>query len=437
VRVADSSGTSTDSATALVVASYNIADARQAPHMRLLDGRLEVDLEEVRELALLEPAVTEVQVSLVKPGDSIRLANVLDAVEPCVKVESPETTFAGVIGKLEPLGLGLTNRLADLAVVPLCDFRATHDLDREMEAPIRWHSIIDMDGPGRPYTHWGSTTNVVLQFTCNSNHPVAECDRAIRRATAGVARLLASATIGAVADHRETFRWDAQAAELPGIAAIIQVGADEPLLDTYFYGSSLKDTVPFLVDPREVLDGAFTAGAYEYSGVRNPTQFYQRNKLVLSLLRLHGSRIRFVGVIPTLAYAGSDFEKSRQAMIAARLARSLGATGAIVASYGTGNAQTGTMLTCRACEALGVKTTVMVSETNDGLIDHVPEADAVISVGNHEELVREWEPEATLGGRFYDVESNSPIESLGALSLMGYFGSSSQMGDTCLRTVDA
>lgn len=124
-------------------------------------------------------------------------------------------------------------------------------------------------------------------------------------------------------------------------------------------------------------------------------------------------------------------------MIAARLAKSLGATGAIVASYGTGNAQTGTMLTCRACEAMGVKTTVMVSETNGGLIDHVPEADAVISVGNHEELVREWEPETTLGGRYYDVESNSPIESPGPLSLMGYFGSSSQMGDTCLRTVDA
>jgi sarcosine reductase len=437
VMVVNSSGTGTDSPTALEVASYAVADARQAPQTRLLDGRLEVDLEEVRELALSEPAVTEVQVSLVRPGEPIRLTNVLDAVEPCIKAESPETTFAGVIGKLEPLGLGVTNRLADLAVVPLCDFRATHDVDREMEAPIRWHSIIDMEGPGRPYTHWGSTTNVVLQFTCDSAMPLAECDRAIRRATAGVARLLASATIDAPADDREIFRWDPVTADLPGIAAILQVGADEPLLDTYFYGSSMKDTVPFLIDPREVLDGALTAGAYEYSGVRNPTHFYQRNKLVLSLLRLHGSRIRFVGVIPTLAYLQSNFEKSRHAMIAARLAKSLGATGAIVASYGTGNAQTGTMLTCRACEAMGVRTTVMVSETNGGLIDHVPEADAVISVGNHEELVREWEPETTLGGHFYDVESNSPIEGPGPLSLMGYFGSNSQMGDTCLRTVDA
>jgi len=435
VMVVDRSGTSADSASSLEVASYRVADVRQATQMRLLKGRLEVNLEEVRELALSEPAVTEVQVSLVRPGESVRLANVLDAIEPCIKADSPETTFAGILGQLEPLGLGLTNRLADVAVVPLCDFRSTHDVDREMEAPIRWHSIIDMDGPGRPYTHWGSTTNVVLQFTCKSDDPLAECDRAIRRATAGVARLLASATIGAPADVTETFCWDAEAADLPGIAAIIQVGADEPLLDTYFYGSSLRDTVPFLIDPREVLDGALTAGAYEYSGVRNPTQFYQRNKLVLSLLRLHGSRIRFVGVIPTLAYVQSNFEKSRHAMIAARLAKSLGATGAIVASYGTGNAQTGTMLTCRACEAMGVKTTVIVSETNGGLIDHVPEADAVISVGNHEELVREWEPEATLGGRYYDVESNSPIESPGPLSLMGYFGSSSQMGDTCLRTV--
>ena len=431
-----SKASGTDPMSSLEVASYRIADVRNAPQTRLLDGRLEVNLEEVRELALSEPAVTEVRVSLVKPGESIRLANVLDAVEPCVKAESPETTFAGVIGQPTPLGLGSTNRLAGLAVVPLCDFRATHDLDREMEAPIRWHSIIDMDGPGRPYTQWGSTTNVVLDFTCSPDSPLAECDRAVRRGTAGVARLLASATIDTSADGREIFHWDAVPADLPGIAAIIQVGADEPLLDTYFYGSSLKDTVPFLIDPREVLDGALTAGAYEYSGVRNPTHFFQRNKLVLSLLRLHGSRTRFVGVIPTLAYLQSNFEKERHAMIAARLAKSLGATGAIVASYGTGNAQTGTMLTCRACEAMGVKTTVIVSETNGGLIDHVPEADAVISVGNHEELVRQWEPETTLGGRYYDAESNAPIESPGALSLMGYFGSSSQMGDTCLRTVD-
>ena len=70
----DRSGTSTDPATALEIASYRVAEVRNAPQTRLLDGRLEVNLEEVRELALSEPAVTDVQVSLVKPGDSVRLA---------------------------------------------------------------------------------------------------------------------------------------------------------------------------------------------------------------------------------------------------------------------------------------------------------------------------------------------------------------------------
>ena len=56
------------------------------------------------------------------------------------------------------------------------------------------------------------------------------------------------------------------------------------------------------------------------------------------------------------------------------------------------------MLTCRACERLGIRTVVLVAETNAGLTDHVPEADAMVSVGNEEELVAEWRARRVVGG---------------------------------------
>ena len=82
----------------------------------------------------------------------------------------------------------------------------------------------------------------------------------------------------------------------------------------------------------------------------------------------------------------------------------LGADGAIVTTDAGGNSHTDVMLTVRACEEAGVRTTAIVAEmadpdsTSSGLTDWVPEADSIVSAGNAEELVPAWEPERVLGG---------------------------------------
>ncbi len=95
-------------------------------------------------------------------------------------------------------------------------------------------------------------------------------------------------------------------------------------------------------------------------------------------------------MILALAYLPSAFDKERTAQLAAGLAQKIGADAAVLTTFQTGNSHTDTMLTCRACERLGIRTVLLLAETNGGLTDHVPEADCIVSVGNEEELVPEW-----------------------------------------------
>jgi glycine reductase len=214
---------------------------------------------------------------------------------------------------------------------------------------------------------------------------------------------------------------------------ILQVASEGPLVDTYLYGRRLEGLVPTLLDPREVLDGALTAGQYDWAGSRDPTYFFQRSSLLRELLRRHGTDLRFCGVVLTLGYLPSAFEKERSALMAAGLARQIGADAAVLTTFQTGNSHTDTMLTCRACERLGVRTVLLLAETNAGLTDHVPEADCVISVGNEEELVAEWRPERVVGGEV--TWTGRPALAAGPAPVVSYLGSICQLGDMKLRAV--
>jgi glycine reductase len=383
-------------------------------------GRLTVDADAIATVAATEPAIEAVRVDVVRPGDSIRIANVLDVVEPAVRVADPAATFPGALGELALAGRGRTNMLEGLGVVPVARLAGL----AEGEAADLPDSFIDMDGPGAAHTRWSSTTNVVLDFDVRGEAPVADIDRAIRRAALRTARDLAAATIGAEPGSVETIPPPgaiAGAGDLPSVAVILQVGSEGPLLDTYYYGNPLRGCSPIVVDPREVLDGALTNGAYDWAAARNPTAFYQRNTLVRELTAMNGERLRFAGVIVALGYLDSGFEKARSAMLSAQLAQRLGADGVVCTTFETGNSHTDTMLTVRACERLGIRSTAILAESNGGLTDHVPEADCLVSVGNEEELVGAWTPARVIGGGDARVGRLVPG--------WAYLGGASQMGD--------
>lgn len=216
---------------------------------------------------------------------------------------------------------------------------------------------------------------------------------------------------------------------LPGVCVVLQVTAEGPGLSTYLWGEPVDRHAPCVVDPLAVLDGALTSGAYDSPAARNPTASYQRSALIRRLVAEHGRTLRLVGSVLALGYLDAAEDKRRMAAAAADLAVGLGAEGAVLTTYSLGNSHTDTMLTVRACEERGVRAVAILAE-EAGLTDHVPEADALVSVGNVLEHVEPWRPDRVLGGPTERV-------STGPLPLLHYMGAATQLGELGLRGVSA
>lgn len=411
----------------LRLAHFEVAEVVQAVSSQLDGDRLEVNLASLRDaISGVAGVLDDVSLSVVRPGESVRIANVLDAVVPDVRANRPQDTFPGALGGLSPAGRGLTHRLGGVAVLSVCDWLAA-GFTQPQEFP---DAIVDMSGPGQHLTAWGQTYNIVANCRPRPGASLVEADRAVRLVSLIIARELAKTSMDAEPGYVESFGSADSDLDLPGVALCLQVASEGTLTDTFFYGGAVRGIVPTQVDPLEILDGALTNGAYDWAGVRNLTAFYQRSTAIRALISAHGSRIRFLGVILALGYLDSAFDKQRSAMLTARLAAGLGAEGIVCTTFSSGNSHTDTMLTVRACESLGVRTVALVAETNGGLTDHVPEADCIVSTGNEDELVEGWTPGEVIG-------ATEPVRVGEPVPLWAYVGACVQTGDMFRMGVDA
>jgi glycine reductase complex component B subunit alpha and beta len=412
----------------LELASFEVAEVVEGSATSLSDASLTVCLADLSEVAREGlSALADLSVRVVRPGDPVRIAHVLDAIIPDVKATEPEVTFPGALGRLALAGNGRTNRLTGVGVLSVCDWSASG-----LAAPESFpDAFVDMAGPGRSLTAWGDRAELVVTCTPKSGASVADVDRCVRKAALRVALGAARATIDRPPAAADTFELaDAADPKLPRIAVILQVASEGPLADTFLYGREVAGMVPTLLDHREVLDGALTNGAYDWAAVRNVTASYQENALIRSLVAGHGKSLGFSGVILALGYLDTPFDKERSAMLSARLARQLGADGVICTTFSSGNSHTDTMLTVRACETLDIRAVAIVAETNDGLTDHVPEADSIISTGNHDEWIDPWLPDEVIGTSDRAM-AGEPVP------VWAYLGACAQTGDMALTAVSA
>ena len=362
----------------LEIATFAVDEVVEGTQTGWSDRRLTVSLPQLA-VGAGEPALAEATVEVVRPGDPVRISNVLDVVLPDVRVRDTRL-----------------HRLSGVAIVTVCDWLAAGYGDAE-ELPV---SVIDMAGPDADRSPWGATVNVVIHGVPAPGAPVSDVDHAIRRSAQVVGRALAEATVGRHPTVVVRYPSHSSADEqLPGVALVLQVAAEGPLVDTWWDGAPLGVFAPHVVDHRDVLTGALVNAAYDWPGVRNVTAVYQDSSLIRKLSSADGSRLRFVGTILAPGYLDGAAEKRRAAEASAALAAELGADGAICTTFSSGNSHTDTMLTVQACERRGIRTVALVCETNGGLTDHVPEATSLVSTGNEDELVDAWTPERIVGGR--------------------------------------
>jgi glycine reductase len=389
-------------------------------------NHITVDTARIEEVAAAEHALEGVDIAVCEPGEHVRITHVLDAVEPRVRPDGRPAFPTEA-----PAGEGRTNRLGGVAVIACLDFPGEERPLHEQEG------IVDLAGPGAEVTPFGAMTNVVLVLQPRAAAGHVAIDEAARRVTLAVAELLAEPTLAAEPSEVERFELGPPVEGLPNVAALIQLSDLGQLYIQYVYGVPAGDAgLPRAIDPAELLDGAVTCGEYHWASLRDPTIFHQRSELVRALYHEHGRRLNFAGLVLMRGYEQTAADKQRAADEAVRAALELGADGAVVTTDAGGNSHTDVMLTVRACEQAGIRTCVIVAEQNDptstdpALVDWVPEADCVVSVGNSEERVPAWTPESILGGE--TLLDGTAAAGAGSIRVQDYFGANCQTGQLAL-----
>jgi sarcosine reductase len=393
--------------------------------------------------AIAEPrALAEIEIHLAHPGESCRIVHVLDAVPLMVKVEGRSTVFPGFFAPAIPAGDGRNHRIHGAAVV-VCG--AFPDPTSGALSPVE--AIIDMTGPAAPYCACSDTVNVVLVCHPAPGVTNAEFDAALHRAKLKAAVYLARATAMIPPPELERYHLAAVDPSLPRVVYVDLLHQQGLMAHTFLYGKQTQGLEPTILHPNEMFDGALVNGNYRAPG-RGMTYAHCQNSVVRELYRRHGAEVNFLGVVIGRGWQDTQFLKERQGWMMARVARLMGAQIALVTADmgGTGGNNTiDFMQTIKACEHMGLQTVAMLQEsgnpdgTDPTLVDYVPEADALVSVGGVG-----WHTPAApavdrvIGGPTVQPSiAQEPIDASGPLQVESWYGAIWKRSELGLSAVDA
>jgi sarcosine reductase len=392
----------------LEIVSFPVANVVAGPRTEWRDGTLTVDLEGLR-AAVHHENLESVEIHLVNPGDPVRLIHVLDVVEPRAKVAGGTGAFPGFTDRARVAGEGVTHRLDGAAVIVCAEVTGFQDGLSVKEA------IIDMVGPAARLSPFTETHNVVLVCHYPAGMSIPEQLATSRVVGLRAAEYLAEPVRRLDSPHREVFDLGSLARNgdrrLPRIVYISPLMHEGSVHNTYVYGVRVSST-PTVFHPNEMLDGAIVNADYHIAAYRSTTFHFQNNPLIRELYRRHGVDLDFVGVIICQCLIVSHLEKERSAFQVAKLCRLLGADGAVLSMQNGGHGWADLMLLTERVEEAGVKAVVVMAEMSDadgtdvGLIMHVPQADALVSVGNIDEEVELPAMPRVIGGtQFLDFNN--------------------------------
>ncbi|MBI4522612.1 MAG: hypothetical protein HY695_02235 [Deltaproteobacteria bacterium] len=385
----------------LEMAEFPVAQIRPGTNTRYNSGTLEVNREELVDLALRDNRIQSAAIEIVHPGERVRITGIRDVLEPRVKVSGNGQVFPGVLGPVEPVGRGRTHRLSGMGVVAAAEYEGTI----RAGLGVQRSAILDMWGPGAEASRYSSLINVVMVLRLAKGLSDIEAHTAIQQAHCGAAVRLAEATIGLNAPRAVTYDLDATDSGLPRIVLIQGCLTDSHHVHSgvSYYGLPIRESLATVIHPNELLDGAITVNTTRGIGYFPNSWDWQNHPLVLGLYHEHGKRLNFSGMVLQRIRYETFQGKEVIAQNAAQLATTFAADAALVAWLGSGNAFVDVMLTIRACEQRGIKTVLVTYEYGgkDGidspLLFYVPEADAVVGTGTRDRWLELPPPERVVG----------------------------------------
>ena len=256
----------------------------------------------------------DVQIDIARPGEPVRIINIMDVMQPRCKEADEESPYPGMFSPMRLAGTGRTRVLRGVSVMQTGRRQGIQE------------GIIDMSGPGAAYSLFSSLCNVVLRCTpADPNAGNGDFDAATRKSLLAAALYLGRTARGQQPGSVQTFSTDAPAdARLRKVVYIYYLQSQGPLRNTFLYGKDVTSLLPTLLHPNEVLDGAIISGNYIIACQKNPTYLHLNNPVIRELYARHGKTLDFAGVVIANEHS-TLFDKRRTAEFAAKLARQVGA----------------------------------------------------------------------------------------------------------------
>jgi sarcosine reductase len=386
----------------LELATFPVKNIHFGEHTSYHGGSLEINkdslLSEIRE----DRRVKVADLDIAFPGENTRIVNIRDVVEPRTKISGPGCIFPGILGPVETVGEGRTHRLSGMAVISSVQYRPSILTGNGTQNA----SILDMWGPAAEITPLGTTSNLALILELSDSVTELEAHAAIQLAECKTARRLADTTRDLHSDNVEVFELLKVDPSLPKVVYILSFRTSWhlPHSAVAYYGMSIRESLPTFIHPNELLDGALTTDARRGSSWYPHNWTWMNQPMVIGLLREHGKRLNFLGIILQRTRFETEHGKQVTAACASQMARSLGAEAAIITrTVPSGANLVDVMLTVQACEKKGIKTVLLTPEfggsdgTEPPLVFFVPEANAMVSTGSTDRELQLPRPSKVIG----------------------------------------
>jgi len=385
----------------LDLANFPVREIRFGNSYRYENGRLTVDREDLVRIVSGDERIAAARFETVEPGEHARITGVRDVVEPRAKFGARGQVFPGTIGPVESVGSGVTHRLSGMTVI------ATAHYDGTIRAGtgVQRSAMLDMWGPGAQASRFSNYPHLVLIMRLKQALGEFEAHLAIQRAEFAVARRIAQITEGARPQEVEQFELN-EAESLPRVILIqgCITNGGQPHSGVSYYGLPIRESLATWIHPNELLDGAVTTNTTRGIGYYPTSWDWQNHPLALELYRQQAAgRLSFAGMIIERISYDTIQGKEVVAHNTGQLAAHAKADAALITWLGSGNAFVEVMLTIRACEQRGIKTTLVSYEYGgkDGvdspLLYYVPEANAVVSTGSRDRWIELPEAEKIVG----------------------------------------
>lgn len=373
-----------------------IHDIRFDKISKIEKGILYVNREELIGLLKEDENIKSVTLDIAKPGESVRIIPVKDVIEPRVKVKGTGGIFPGMLSKVEAVGSGRTHVLRGAAVVTAGKIVGFQE------------GIIDMSGEGAKYTPFSKLNNLVVVCEPKDGLKQYGHEKAVRMAGLKAAAYLGQLSKELIPEKVEIFEIPSlpeglkKYGGLPKVAYVQMLQTQGLMHDTYVYGVDMKQSLPTMICPTEIMDGAIISGNCVSACDKNTTYHHLNNPVIMDLFSKHGTELYFVGMVITNENVFLA-DKIRSSDWTAKLIEILGVDGVIISQEGFGNPDTDLIMNCKKIEEKGVKTVIITDEyagrdgASQSLADADARADAVVSCGNANMIIKMPSMEKVIG----------------------------------------